>query len=286
MGLRDRVVSPARSGLGDARIYGAPMSAAESAGHGGASFDPGAEIMHHILDAPVIPIHLGGFDLSITKSLVMMWLVSAFLVVLFAFASRRAKEPVPTGVRNLLEVLILFVRDEIARKNIAHGADRYVGFLATTFFFILVCNLAGLIPGAFTATGVISVTASLAIIAFLMIQWGGIREFGVLGHFKNLVPHGLPWWIIPLLIPVEILGMFAKPFALAVRLFANMTAGHVVIYSLIFIIFIMKSVAWAGMSVPFALFIYLLEILVAFLQAFIFTLLSALFIGMSVHPAH
>ena len=263
------------------------MSAvAEAGGHGGGAFDPGAEIMHHILDAPVIPIHIGGLDLSVTKAVVMMWIVAGFLVALFALAARRAKDPVPRGLRNVLEVLILFVRDEIARKNIAHGADRYVGFLATTFFFILVCNLAGLVPGAFTATGSISVTAALATMAFLMIQWGGIREFGVAGHFKNLLPPGLPWWIVPLMVPVEILGVFAKPFALAVRLFANMTAGHVVIYSLVFIIFIMKSAAWAGMSVPFALFIYLLEILVAFLQAFIFTLLTALFIGMSVHPAH
>lgn len=261
------------------------MSAAAAGGHGGA-FDPGAEIMHHILDAPVIPIHVAGMDLSITKAVVMMWVVSAFLLALFGIAARRAGDPVPGGLRNALEVLLVFVRDEIARKNIAHGADRYVGYLATTFFFILACNLSGLVPGAFTATGVISVTAALAGIAFVMIQWGGIREFGVLGHLKNLLPHGLPWWIVPLMIPVEILGMFAKPFALAVRLFANMTAGHVVIYSLIFIIFIMKSAAWAGMSVPFALFIYVLEILVAFLQAFIFTLLTALFIGMSVHPAH
>lgn len=260
-------------------------AAAEAAEHGGA-FDPGAEIMHHILDSPVIPIHVGGFDLSVTKAVVMMWIVSGFLLVLFSLAARRAKDPVPTGLRNLLEVLLLFVRDEIARKNIAHGADRWVGFLATTFFFILVCNLAGLVPGAFTATGVISVTASLAVVAFVMIQWGGIREFGVVGHLKNLLPPGLPLWIMPVMIVVELVGVVSKPFALAVRLFANMTAGHVIIYSLIFIIFIMKSAAWAGMSVPFALFIYLLEILVAFLQAFIFTLLSALFIGMSVHPAH
>ena len=100
----------------------------------------------------------------------MMWIVSGILLVLFAAAARRAKDPVPSGLRNLLEVLLLFVRDEIARKNIAHGADRYVGFLATTFFFILVCNLAGLVPGAFTATGVISVTASLASVSFLMIS--------------------------------------------------------------------------------------------------------------------
>jgi F-type H+-transporting ATPase subunit a len=122
--------------------------------------------------------------------------------------------------------------------------------------------------------------------AFAMIQVSGMREYGVLGHFKNLLPPGLPAWLIPIMLPVEFLSMFTKPFALCIRLFANMTAGHVVILSLISLIFIMKTAYMAAVSVPFALFIYLLEILVAFLQAYIFTMLTSLFIGMSVHPAH
>jgi F-type H+-transporting ATPase subunit a len=123
--------------------------------------------------------------------------------------------------------------------------------------------------------------------AFTMIQWGGIREYGVFGHFKNLVPPGMPAWLLPIMVPVEFLSLFTKPFALCVRLFANMTAGHVIILSLISLVFILKSVVvGAVLSVPFSLFISGIELLVAFLQAYIFTMLTSLFIGMSVHPQH
>ena len=278
------------------------MSAEEAAsGHGGApgeGFNPGETIMHHITDSHEIEIpftskvihlpqlHLGPLDVSITRNVVMMWIASALLVLLFWLAARRAKDPVPRGLRGLLEVLIVFVRDEVARKMIGPEADRYLGYLLTTFFFILSCNLLGLIPGMSTATSSISVTATLALIAFVMIQVSGIREHGFVHHFKNLVPHGLPAWLLPVMIPVEILGMFTKPFALCVRLFANMTAGHVVILSLISIIFILKTAFMAGVSVPFVLFIYVLELGVCLLQAYIFTMLTSLFIGMAVHPAH
>ena len=269
-------------------------AAADSA----APFEAGPYITHHILDSNTIEvpfteheihlpaIHVGPLDLSITRAVVMMWLASAILIALFAIAARRAKEPVPRGLRNALEMLILFIRDDLARKNIGPHGDRYVPYLLTTFFFILACNLLGLVPGLSTATGSISVTAALAILSFLTTQGAGIREHGFARHFGNLLPHGLPAWIVPVMLPVEILSMFTKPFALTMRLFANMTAGHVVILSLISIIFIMKSVLWAGMSVPFALFIYVLELLVGFLQAYIFTMLTSLFIGMSVHPSH
>jgi F-type H+-transporting ATPase subunit a len=269
-----------------------------AAEHAEETFNAGALIMHHILDSREIEIpfthrvihlpelHIAGVDVSITRNVVMMWVASAILVILFSLAARRSREPVPRGLRGLLELFIVFIRDEVARKMIPHHADRYLGYLLTTFFFILTCNLLGLIPGMSTATSSISVTATLAGIAFLMIQAGGIREYGVIGHFRNLVPHGLPAWLLPVMIPVEILGMFTKPFALCVRLFANMTAGHVVILSLISIIFLLKT-AWMGLvSVPFAVFIFVLELLVAFLQAYIFTMLTSLFIGMAVHPAH
>ncbi len=270
----------------------------QAAEQAGAGFNAGEHILHHILDSNQIEIpftqivvhlpriQIAGYDFSITRNVVMMWIASAILLGLFAMAARRAKEPVPRGIRGVLEMLILFVRNEIARKNIPHHADRFVGYLLSTFFFILTCNLLGLVPGFATATSGISVTAGLAIMAFLMIQVSGMREYGVFGHFKNLIPHGLPTWLLPIMLPVEFLSMFTKPFALCVRLFANMTAGHVVILSLISLIFIMKTAYMAAVSVPFALFIYLLEILVAFLQAYIFTMLTSLFIGMSVHPAH
>ena len=280
-------------------MTGAETEAVHQAAEGAAEpFNAGHLIMHHILDSNEIEIpftskvihlpqlHLGPLDVSITRNVVMMWIASALLVLLFWLAARRAKDPVPRGLRGLLEVLIVFVRDEVARKMIGPEADRYLGYLLTTFFFILSCNLLGLIPGMSTATSSISVTATLALIAFVMIQVGGIREHGFVHHFKNLVPHGLPAWLLPVMIPVEILGMFTKPFALCVRLFANMTAGHVVILSLISIIFILRTAFMAGVSVPFVLFIYVLELGVCLLQAYIFTMLTSLFIGMAVHPAH
>ena len=267
-------------------------------------FDPGGSILHHILDSnylevpivnykiPLPQIHLpealGGFDISITKHVVMMWIVCGILLVAFTVAARRRSEAVPHGLRNALEVMMAYMRDEVARKSIPEGADRFVGYLMTTFFFILTCNLLGLVPGMATATGNISVTAALALMAFFMIQLGGIREYGVIQHFKNLVPPGLPMWLVPVMFALELLSTFIKPFALCIRLFANMMAGHVVILAFISLIFILSEFwyAVAPLSVAFALFVYLLEILVAFLQAYIFTMLTAQFIGMSVHPAH
>jgi F-type H+-transporting ATPase subunit a len=268
-------------------------------------FDPGDSILHHILDSneleiftpywkiPLPELHLGPIDISITKHVIMMWLASLILLTVFSLAARRVSDPVPRGIRNLLEVLMNFIRNEVARKSIGEGADHFVGYLMTTFFFILTCNLLGLIPGMATPTGNISVTATLAIIAFLVIQLGGIREHGLIRHFKNLVPHGLPLWLVPVMFCLELLSSLIKPFALCIRLFANMMAGHVVILAFISLIFIFGGMfspvigfAASPVAVFFALFVYLLELFVAFLQAFIFTMLTAQFIGMSVHPAH
>ncbi len=260
--------------------------------------DIGSIIMHHVTDGNTLEVpflgeirlphlEIGGLDLSITRYVVMMWLAGLILILLFSLAFRR-RDRVPRGFANLLEMLVVFVRDELAIKNIGKQGRAFVPYLLTTFFFILTCNLLGMVPFMATATGSISVTAGLALLAFLMIQWGGIREHGLIGHLKPLVvPPGAPVWLLPLMIPiwtvVEIIGMLAKPFALCVRLFANMTAGHIVILSLFGLIFIMESYAIAPVSVAFALFISLLEILVAFIQAYIFTMLTSLFIGMTVH---
>jgi len=280
------------------------MMAQEAAGHaaseGGArhgEFDAGESIFHHLRDSQTLELpfvgevhlptlHLGPYALPITRHAVMMWVACAIILLVLWLATRR-RTLVPRGFQNVMEAIVVFVRDELARKNIGHHGDRFVPYLLTTFVFILTCNLLGLIPYMATATGNIGVTAGLAGMAFIMIQVAGMREYGVVGHFRNLVPHGLPAWLLPIMIPVEILGMFTKPFALCVRLFANMTAGHVVILSLISLVFILQR-AWVGavLTVPFALFINGIEILVAFLQAYIFTMLTSLFIGMSVHPQH
>ena len=278
-------------------------SEAEAVHHGvehAGEFNPGESILHHILDSHEVEvfvpsikfglpaIHIGPYDLSITKHVFFMWIASAILLALFWLAGRRRHDAVPRGLRNVLETLIVFIRDEVVRKSIDKGPDRFLGYLLTTFYFILTCNLLGLIPGSATPTGNISVTAGLALVAFAVIQFGGIRENGFVQHFKNLVPHGLPAWLIPIMFSLEFLSMFIKPFALCIRLFANMMAGHVVILAFISLIFILKQVWFvvAPMSIGFSLFVYLLEILVAFLQAYIFTMLTAQFIGMSVHPAH
>jgi F-type H+-transporting ATPase subunit a len=287
------VVEAAEHGVAEAAEHGA----AEAAGHGhGGEFDAGEFILHHIMDSQTMELpwgeihlptlHIAGYALPITKHVVMMWVVSVVVLFLLWLATRR-RSVAPRGLQNLMESMVVFVRDELARKNIGAHGDKYTSYLLSTFIFILLCNLLGLIPYGATATGNIAVTAGLAGMAFLMIQWAGIREFGVIGHFKNLIPPGLPTWLLPIMIPVEILGMFTKPFALCVRLFANMTAGHVVILSLFSLVFIMKSIlVGAILSVPFALFINGIELLVGFLQAYIFTMLTSLFIGMSAHPEH
>jgi F-type H+-transporting ATPase subunit a len=255
-------------------------------------------ILHHILDANYLDfepfgrinlpeIHLLGMNISITKHVVFMWIAVTILIVVLSAASRSYKKSlVPKGVSNLVELLIVFVRDEIVRPTIGKGYERFLPYLLTVFFFILTCNFLGLLPYSATATSNISVTATLAVISFLVIQVGGMMKNGVFGYFKGLIPHGIPVFLLPIMLVVEILGLFTKPFALAIRLFANMTAGHIVILALLGLIFILQTYFVAPVSIGFALFIYLLEILVALIQAYIFTMLSSLFIGMAVHQEH
>ncbi len=260
-------------------------------------FAAGEYIFEHVLDSQVIELRpfgeihlptlrLGPVALPITRHVVMMWAACVVIGLLVWLASRR-RSMIPHGIRNVLEAMVVFVRDDLARKNIPHHADRFVPYLASTFLFILVCNLLGLLPYAATPTGNISVTAGLAGVAFLMIQGAGIRENGIAGHLKNLAPHGIPKMLLPIMVLVEFIGMFVKPFALCVRLFANMTGGHIVIAALVGLVFVLER-AWVGatLSVPFSVFIEGIEILVAFLQAYIFTMLTSLFIGMSAHPQH
>jgi F-type H+-transporting ATPase subunit a len=273
----------------------AQMAEAAHAADHGAAYDPSA-IVHHVEDAHYIDIpfvtrielphwEIAGYDVSITKHVVMLWIVSVLLLVLLRLAVRRASDPVPRGLRNALEILILFVRDDVAKRTIGHGFEPFLPYLLTTFFFILTANLVGMVPGMATATGNLSVTAALAVVAFFMFQWAGIREHGVVAHFKHLVPPGLPVFILPVMIVVEVLSMLVRPFALCIRLFANMMAGHLVIGAFISLI-LLFGVFMAPPSIAFALFIHFLELLVAFLQAYIFTVLTSQFIALSVHPAH
>lgn len=260
----------------------------------------GDMIMQHITNSPYLdlgftkvhlpsiqPFEIAGvpIDLSITKIVVFMGL-AAVLLILMALTIRRGIGLIPRGLANFVEALVLFIRDDIAAQTMGkHAAEKYTSYLCTTFFFILTCNLLGLVPLGASATGSVSVTAALALVAFLTIQFAGIRKLGIGGWLGHLMPPGVPWWLAPVMIVVELLGMFAKPFALCIRLFANMVAGHVVILSLIGLFFILGW-AIAPVTAAFGLFMYVLEIFVALLQAYVFTMLTSLFIGLLVHAEH
>ena len=225
----------------------------------------------------------------------LVWFVVAAALVLFV--SRRAIKGyghggLPKGLAAGVESIVLFIRDDIAEKNIGHDGEKFTPLLCSFFFFILIAALTGLVPFTKTATGNIAVTLGLSFVSFLAMQYAGISRNGLVGHFKALIPPGLPFFLLPIMIPVEILSMFTKPFALMIRLFANMLAGHMVITTLLLLIPLMAKISTVfgiGMipvSLGLALFIMILEILVAFIQAYIFTLLTAIFIGMYAHPAH
>jgi F-type H+-transporting ATPase subunit a len=228
-------------------------------------------------------------DLSITKVVAELLLSVTIGFILLLTLGRSYKKSgigAPKGMQGFLEPIILYVRDEIAIPNIGeHKYEKFMPYLLTIFFFILFNNLIGLIPffpfGA-NVTGNIAVTMVLALFTFFIIQFNGNKDY-----WKHIVATpGVPIWLAPIMIPVEIIGMLAKPFALMIRLFANITAGHIIVLSLVSLIFIFNSLAIAPVSIFFVIFMDCLELLVAFLQAYVFTLLSALFISLAVQEHH
>jgi F-type H+-transporting ATPase subunit a len=229
-------------------------------------------------------------DLSMTKTVIGMLSAAIIGLLLFLSLARSYKKTGishPKGIQSFLEPIILFVRDDIAIPNLGlHKYERYMPYLLTVFFFILINNLMGLIPfpppfGA-NVTGNIAITFMLAFCTFLMTQFNGNKLY-----WKHIfAAPGVPFWLLPIMIPVEMIGIISKPFALMIRLFANITAGHIIVLSLICLIFIFNSLALAPVSILFVIFMDCLELLVALLQAFIFTLLSALFISMAVQEHH
>ncbi len=234
------------------------------------------------------PLVFGGLDMTPSKHTMMMWFASALLLVV-VFSALRKKALVPSGLYSFVEVLVNFVRKDLAEANIGkENAGRFLPYLLTAFFFILFVNLFGLLPFSATATANINVTVCLALFTFFITQYAAISGMGLGGYLAHLtggVPKSLwPLWFI--MIPVEILGLFTKPFALTVRLFANMVAGHFVILALLGLIFAI-SVFVFPVSVALALAIFMLELFVAFVQAYIFTMLSSLFIGAAfAHSGH
>ncbi len=229
-------------------------------------------------------------DFSITKTVLGMMaaaLIGLWLFLALARSYKKTGISHPKGIQGFLEPIVLFVRDDIAIPNIGEKkAGKFMPYLLSVFIFILINNLMGLVPfpppfGA-NVTGNIAVTLTLALFTFFMIQLNGNKTY-----WKDIfAAPGVPVWLLPIMIPVELIGMISKPFALMVRLFANITAGHIIVLSLVSLIFIFKSLAVAPVSILFVIFMDCLELLVAFLQAYVFTLLSALFIGMAVVEEH
>jgi F-type H+-transporting ATPase subunit a len=231
-------------------------------------------------------------DFSMTKNVVSMLISVVLLLLIMTRVAGKYKKngamKAPSGFQNALEPLIIFVRDEVAKPNLGKKYIRYMPLLLTIFFFIWINNLLGLLPGGANFTGNIAVTAALSLISFIVILFSGNKHFW--GHLFN--PPGVPFGIKLLLVPIEIISLFIKPIALMIRLFANILAGHIIILSVVSMIFIFgalnKFAGWGfvPVSLAFSVFMFFLELLVAAIQAFIFTNLTAVFIGQAVEEAH
>ena len=242
------------------------------------------------------PIHIGGFavNLSPTKHVIMLLLAATIITVLLIGAARahvRHTSAIgrPKGPATAIEAMVLYMRNEVILPNVGHHGDRYVPYLLTLFFFILTMNLLGLVPFGATATGNIAVTAMLAIVTFIVVEISGMKALGkqylsTIFYWNKDLSLPLRVIMFAIMTPVELVGKFTKPLALAIRLFANMTAGHIVVLAFIGMIFTFKGIA-SGLPFLMAVAIMLLEIFIAFLQAFIFTMLSSVFIG-QIREAH
>lgn len=275
------------------------------------------DIMHHLTNARAIevpywkepyayeielphwkPIQLGpvAIDLSPSKHSVYLVLAATLVLLVFTLTARSVKRAHAAGkpargFAGAMEAVTLYIRNEVILPNVGHHGEGFVPLLLTVFFFVLTCNLLGLLPWGATATGNIAVTATLALITFFTIELAGMKALGFAGYMHTIffIPPGLPTILKPVMLiimtPVEIIGKLSKPFALAVRLFANMTAGHVLVLALIGLPFALQTIWVSPVSTAMATAIMLLELFVAFLQAFVFTLLSSVFIGL-IREAH
>jgi F-type H+-transporting ATPase subunit a len=293
-------------------------------------FNPGETILEHVsnssLEEPLLRLPtIAGINFSVTKHVFMLWLVAAIVFLLVTVSVRRYLKQdrlIPSGFMNALEAVVEFVRDSIVRPNVGNKwVNTWSPLILTFFFFILTSNAIGMIPifeflavsdrfvlhtgheslinrlihGGTTATSNFNVTAGLATVTFIAIILAGTKAHGFVKHWKNIVPHGLHPIITLGLIPIEVIGMFVRPFALTMRLAANMTGGHIAILSILSFVFLFtemfaKAIAGIGVglvvSIPLAVGISALEIIVVLVQAYVFTLLTAVFIGMAIHVHH
>ena len=311
-------------------IQHAPEHAAEAATDAAEKFNAGKVIIEHVsnssLDHPLIKLPtILGIDFSVTKHVLMLWLVAAVVFAVVTFVVRRYLKQdrlIPAGFMNGLEYVVEFVRDSIVQPNVGRKwVLTWTPLILTFFIFILCANAIGLIPifevlglldhfvlhtdehslikqvmhGGTTATANFNVTAALATVTFGAIIVAGSLAHGFVKHWKNMVPHGLPAFVYVILIPIEIMGMFVRPFALTMRLAANMTGGHIAILAILSFVFLFTELfgraifgigVGLAVSVPLAVGISTLEILVVLIQAYVFTLLTAVFIGMAIHVHH
>jgi F-type H+-transporting ATPase subunit a len=251
-------------------------------------------LMEHLQPHVVIPLKIGNIDISITNAVISMW-VACVLVFLTLTLAGRIGRLIPRGLQNLMESLVNFVKQSLIHEILGEEGMSWFPFIATLLFFILFCNLLGLIPKMFTATSNINVTASLAAVVFICTQGAGIAKHGLMGYGKTFIPKGMPRGImgkilIGFMIIVEMISQLARPFSLAVRLFANMTAGHMVILVFLSMIFMFQGVFAkifvTPMSVVMAVVMMAFEIFVSLLQAFIFAILASIYISLAVHPEH
>lgn len=245
-------------------------------------------IAHHILDHDW-GLTLGSIRLPVTTHTVTIFGVSVVLLLALAWAARPRASRAGRLITTLLEEYVTFIRDEVVLPNMGEEGRRFLSYFCTLFLFILSVNLAGMIPEMKTATANISVTAALALCSGGLIVYSGLKFHGIIGFLKGFVPSGTPGWLVPLVFPLEVISTVIKVCVLAIRLFANMLSGHMVLICLLLIIFVVgKMSVWAGTgavipAMGLEIFMTCLELLVAFLQAYVFTLLTAIFTGSVIH---
>ena len=241
-------------------------------------------VLEHLKQVKIIELSISGLDISITNGMITGYL-AVFLIILFFFIVSKRAKLVPNLPQTIAEFLIQFIQTEMLAP-LGEEARIWLPFIVSLFSYILICNLLGIIPGLLPPTSNINFTATLAIIVFLIVQIAGIKKQGFIGYMKSLVPPGVPVFLAPFLFPIEIIGQLARPFSLSVRLFANMFAGHAIILTLISLIFVFKSFLVIPFPVIGNVAILAFEIFVSFIQAFIFTFLSASYIIGAVQAEH
>lgn len=242
--------------------------------------------VHHKIVRKDTPDQGVTFDASITSLVVWQWIamiVGILLVVLSAKKYKKNPLKAPKGIQNAVEALLLYLRNELVYPNMSNKAlaNKYQHYFYALFIFIFLMNIFGLLPGGHTATGAIGTTLGLALISLFVINITAIQQIGIGSYLKHLM-GGAPWWLSFIMVPIEIISIFTKPFALTIRLFANMTAGHIVLLSLVGLIIMFQSYVMAPVSIAFSLFMMTLEVLVSVLQAYIFTILTAVFTNLAI----